>query len=255
MSYLVNPKLRIIILLLLVLVSSCLHAQTKVYYNQAGEITIAELANHYRIAKVDTAKRIFVGIVKEFRLDSTQFLEASYDSVGLIIDLTVFRNTRSEIESFIFQTIPDSLEENFKNKSKFIQAKYIRKNDYPDLKPMLVANKRKLDVKKSNGSEDEFTIVESHPYFEGGMKNLIFFLGKHLFYPEEARLNKVNGSVNVAFTIMPDGTLSKIKAVNKLGFGCDEAAEYAVSKLPDWEPGYQNGRAVSVRMALPVAFE
>ncbi len=100
-----------------------------------------------------------------------------------------------------------------------------------------------------------FTIVEQKPVFPGGLKALSQFVSFNLNYPEKARENKISGTVFVEFVIAPDGSVVDVKTEKGIGYDCDEAAEQAISKLPDREPGYQRGRPVPVKMVLPISFK
>ena len=53
----------------------------------------------------------------------------------------------------------------------------------------------------------------------------------------------------------PDGKVRDVKVLKGIGFGCDEEAMRVASLMPDWKPGRQGGRAVSVRFTMPVRFK
>ncbi|MFN8806841.1 MAG: energy transducer TonB, partial [Bacteroidota bacterium] len=99
-----------------------------------------------------------------------------------------------------------------------------------------------------------FTTVEEMPVFPGGMNMLSEFLGYNLVMPKLAKERGLTGRVFVMFTIMQDGAVGDLKVIKGIGLGCDEAALFAVSVLPDWKPGYQRGKPVKVRMTLPITF-
>ncbi|MBV6647111.1 MAG: energy transducer TonB, partial [Cyclobacteriaceae bacterium] len=52
-----------------------------------------------------------------------------------------------------------------------------------------------------------------------------------------------------------DGTVTEVKAVKGIGAGCDEEAERVLRSAPKFKPGKQRGRAVKVRMVLPMIFK
>jgi protein TonB len=58
----------------------------------------------------------------------------------------------------------------------------------------------------------------------------------------------------VNFVVEADGSLSDIKIVKGLGYGCDEEVMRLIRQMPKWKPGTQRGKAVRVRMAHPVIF-
>lgn len=82
------------------------------------------------------------------------------------------------------------------------------------------------------------------------------FVGKQLSYPDEALKKRVEGVVNVYFIVEKNGVVSSVKALNKLGYGCEEEAIRLVKKLPKFEPGKDaNGRPLRVQYQLPVRFQ
>jgi len=107
----------------------------------------------------------------------------------------------------------------------------------------------------TQSDDPRFTIIEDHPEFRRGMKTLGNFLSYFLTYPDSAKDNGISGEVHVKFFIEPDGTTSNIQTIKGLGYGCDEAAEYAISRLPDWKPGYQRGKPVRVQKVIPISFQ
>lgn len=249
------------IALILTLVTQHSFGEITLFYNHYGELTIKELASHYRQCDIDVNNKKFKGQVNEFDLDGTKFLELNYDSNGV-------KNGNFEYKRFgasfkgIFKnnvpkfSLPDSIMKQIIDKEKFIQAAYIRKNDYNEIKTILTPFSQSPDSVLVNGEVvyEVFTLVEKMPTFPGGMTALSNFLSYYLVYPKQALDNGVKGKVLVEFTIMKDGTIGKTRVREGIGHGCDEAAQFAVSKLPDWNPGYQSGKPVLVRMTLPIQF-
>lgn len=103
--------------------------------------------------------------------------------------------------------------------------------------------------------EEVFTIVEDQPEFPGGMPAFYEFVSKNMKYPAQARRMGVEGRVFVQFVVDKDGTVTEVKAVKGIGAGCDEEAERVLRSSPKFKPGKQRGRAVKVRMVLPIIFK
>ena len=103
--------------------------------------------------------------------------------------------------------------------------------------------------------EQPFLSAEVMPEFRGGMNALINYLQKNLRFPEQAQQVGVSGKVYLQFVVATDGSISQLKVIRGIGFGCDEEALRVVSKMPKWLPGKQSGRAVPVRFTLPIAFQ
>ncbi|MEQ8241657.1 MAG: TonB family protein [Cyclobacteriaceae bacterium] len=96
--------------------------------------------------------------------------------------------------------------------------------------------------------------VESMPEFPGGMKAFYAFISKEINYPHAARKMNMSGRVYVQFVIDKDGSITDVKTVKGIGLGCDKEAERVIGLLPNFIPGKQRGRAVKVKMILPITF-
>lgn len=103
--------------------------------------------------------------------------------------------------------------------------------------------------------EEIFTIVEDQPAPNGGMPAFYQYITKKLKYPAQARRMGIEGKVFVQFVVDKDGTLTEVQAVKGIGAGCDEEAVRVIQGAPKWKPGKQRGRAVKVRMILPITFK
>jgi TonB family protein len=97
--------------------------------------------------------------------------------------------------------------------------------------------------------------VEMAPEFQGGQTALGKFLGSRLRYPAGARQNKVQGKVYIGFIVEKNGSLTDFRVVRGIGSGCDEEAIRVIAASPNWIPGKQRGRLVTVRMRLPIKFK
>lgn len=99
--------------------------------------------------------------------------------------------------------------------------------------------------------EDEvFVIVEEMPQIVGGNGRIYELLE----YPEIARQAGVEGLVVVQVVIEPDGSPSNPEVARSGGEVLDKAAIDAVMQLR-FVPGKQRGKAVRVKMALPIRFK
>ena len=104
-------------------------------------------------------------------------------------------------------------------------------------------------------SDEIFMVVEDQPEPEGGLQAFYDFVGKNMEYPAQARRMGVEGKVFVQFVVDKDGSLTDVKAVKGIGAGCDEEAVEIVKSAPKWKPGKQRGKAVRVRMIIPITFK
>ncbi|SOD88658.1 TonB family protein [Spirosoma fluviale] len=106
----------------------------------------------------------------------------------------------------------------------------------------------------SQTGDEIFTVVEKVPEFPGGIRALYQYLARNLRYPTEARQNKIQGRVYVKFIVDKTGDIRELRVLKGIGGGCDEEAIRVVSQMPNWIPGKQQGKAVSVMYNLPIQF-
>ncbi|MFT4833531.1 MAG: protein TonB [Marinoscillum sp.] len=111
------------------------------------------------------------------------------------------------------------------------------------------------EVVEDESVEEVFTIVEDQPEFPGGIYAFYKYVGDNMDYPSQARRMGIEGRVYVQFVVDKDGTVIEVKAVKGIGAGCDEEAERVLRQSPKFKPGKQRGRAVKVRMVLPIIFK
>jgi periplasmic protein TonB len=81
------------------------------------------------------------------------------------------------------------------------------------------------------------------------------YLKRNVKYPDEAKRNKIKGSVFVAATIETDGRVVGARLLKGLGSGCDEAALEVVRKMPKWKAGKANGQNVRSEVSVKVPFQ
>lgn len=107
---------------------------------------------------------------------------------------------------------------------------------------------------------DEEKILDMHliselPEFPGGDEALMKFIKKHFNTPHIARQYEIRGVTYMTFVIDKDGNVSDIlilKPERALGYGIEEEASRVISMMPQWKPGKQGSRSVSVRYVLPL---
>jgi periplasmic protein TonB len=106
----------------------------------------------------------------------------------------------------------------------------------------------------ADDEEQVYITVEEMPSFPGGLDALHEYLKSNIRYPQEERDQGVEGIVLVSFIVREDGSLSDIKVERSISDGLSEEAVRIISSMPDWEPGYQKGEAVSTQVQLPIRF-
>ena len=104
-------------------------------------------------------------------------------------------------------------------------------------------------------ADEVFTIVEQQPVYPGGMSAFYQFVQKKLKYPSQARRMGIEGRVFVQFVVDKKGNITEVVAVKGIGAGCDVEAVRVIKSSPKWKAGKQRGKAVKVRMILPITFK
>lgn len=98
------------------------------------------------------------------------------------------------------------------------------------------------------------TMVEIMPEYPGGQEAMYAFLLKNLKYPKEARKEKISGVVYVLFVINADGNIAEQSILKSPHQSLSDEALRVIGKMPAWKPGFQQGKAVRVKMTLPIRF-
>lgn len=111
------------------------------------------------------------------------------------------------------------------------------------------------DIQRMTSTDDDvYEVVEKMPAFPGGMAELMKYLSSNIKYPVEAHKAGIQGRVVVSFVVNKDGTVKDAKIVRSVDKSIDAEALRVISAMPKWQPGYQDGKAVSVRYTVPVTF-
>lgn len=94
--------------------------------------------------------------------------------------------------------------------------------------------------------------LDRQPEPEGGMDAFRKWVGINLSYPEAAISAGVKGTVQVAFIVEKDGSLSNVRVVRDLGYGTGDKAIDLIKRAPRWRPGFKNGEPVRVEYTFPI---
>ena len=96
--------------------------------------------------------------------------------------------------------------------------------------------------------------AEVMPEFPGGMEALKRYLQKNLRMPENELEPGARIHVMARFIVDPDGRVRDIEITEPADAVFNVEVKRVISKMPDWKPGIQNHRHVSVYFNLPVNF-
>lgn len=98
------------------------------------------------------------------------------------------------------------------------------------------------------------SFVLSMPVFPGKEEGLLNFLRMNIHYPAESRNKGIQGIVYVAFVVSNEGNVKDIKILRGINDELDAEAIRVISIMPQWFPGIQKGRFMSVQYNLPIQF-
>ena len=110
---------------------------------------------------------------------------------------------------------------------------------------MVVENMPALgDCKKLRGAErDQCTNTE-----------IVRYIAQNTKYPPIAKDAGIQGTVYVYFVVDRQGKVKDAKVLREVDQRLDKEALRVVKSLPQFEPGEQRGKAVSVQYTIPVKF-
>lgn len=111
------------------------------------------------------------------------------------------------------------------------------------------------DKEVSDKKKKVYEVVEVPPVFPGGEKAMFNYLMMNIKYPEEAHKQNIQGRVMVQFVVNETGKVESPKVLNRIDSMLEAEALRVVSSMPDWTPGKQGGKNVSVRYTLPIQFK
>jgi len=125
---------------------------------------------------------------------------------------------------------------------------------------------------EENTEREIFKVVEQMPRFPGcedkkyekekedcAKSKMMEYIYNNLEYPEEASIKGIEGQVVLQFIVETDGSITDIRVLRDIGYGCGQAALEVVelwNDMPEkWRPGHQRGKPVPVLYILPVKFK
>ena len=100
--------------------------------------------------------------------------------------------------------------------------------------------------------------IQELPRFPGGDEQRKRFLQNNLRIPESIKeIGNIKEKIGVVFTVNKDGSIADFAFVQggSKYYELNNEAMRVIKKMPDWEPGRQNGTPVKVRMIMPLTFE
>jgi TonB family protein len=99
-----------------------------------------------------------------------------------------------------------------------------------------------------------YSKVDVMPEFPGTDTALLNFIARNTKYPEEAKLNGIQGKVITRFMVKEDGRVANVSILKSDNSLFNEESIRVVSSLPKFSPGLLNGEAVPVWFMIPIQF-
>jgi TonB family protein len=136
-----------------------------------------------------------------------------------------------------------------------IQSPELAKAEAAPLANDVKANDQAPQETEPQSDNKVYKSVEQMPRFPGGEVALMRYLQENIKYPPEAAKKDIEGRVVVQFIIEKTGEVGEVKVVRPISEELDAEAVRVVKTLPKFEPGRQDGEAVSVWYTLPISFK
>jgi len=100
-----------------------------------------------------------------------------------------------------------------------------------------------------------FDVVEQMPQFPGGKDELSKFISSNLVFPERLKKLKLDSYVIVRFVVNSKGKIEGAEILKGQDEELNKEALRVINLMPQWIPGKQNGKNVSVRYYIPMGFK
>lgn len=116
--------------------------------------------------------------------------------------------------------------------------------------------RKKLKNVLTKPADSTFTIYEiadKSPEFYKGDDELPAFILENIEYPNVAKMQNIEGTVQLSFVVEANGFVSNIKAIKGVNGGCTDEA-IRVAQLLKWKPAEKNGKLVRYKMNFPITF-
>jgi len=84
-----------------------------------------------------------------------------------------------------------------------------------------------------------------------GDEALFSHLYHDIHYSDDAKKNKAEGEITVSFYVEADGSVSNVKIIKDIGFGCGDAVKEALLKIK-YSPAMVNGTVMKSKLLLNV---
>jgi len=109
-------------------------------------------------------------------------------------------------------------------------------------------------VLKDDDTENKKLIVEAMPEFPGGDLGLRRYIASMVIYPASARAAGIEGKTYTRFAVSKTGKVINVETARKAHPLLDKESIRVIRELPQWKPGMQDGKPVTVWYTVPINF-
>lgn len=96
--------------------------------------------------------------------------------------------------------------------------------------------------------------VDKEAKFKGSPRNFESFHQKYMKYPDEARMEMIEGTVEITAIVTSDGKLMEPEITKGVDPLLDSEALRLASLMQDWKPARKEGQKVNSHVTIPVEF-
>ena len=246
-----NPKVRFLLKLLPLLLlglSTTTFAQDTIWFSKPGkQVATRDSAERYNVVYKDKADTQKVKLVR-YLLDGSIQEELNfypYEPARLLHGPFKRYSDRQIVQERMYEK--NKLHGSFKT---WWENGQLRRNDNYENGQFISGKCYGI-----NGADTTWFEFEKAASYPGGTDSLRKYLARNLRYPHLAKVQSIQGTVRVQFTITKDGSLEDIFVVKPIDPSLDQEALRLVNKMPNWTPAMQDGRLVKMYFVLPVVFQ
>lgn len=104
------------------------------------------------------------------------------------------------------------------------------------------------------GGDTIWNFSDKIPVLPGNEEALFTYIGRNLRYPDSAKLKGIQGKVVVRFYVTNEGNVTGHEVISSVNPELDAEAMRVIKTLTRFEPGYRDGKAVTVFYEVPISF-
>jgi TonB family protein len=104
------------------------------------------------------------------------------------------------------------------------------------------------------GGDTIWNFSDKMPVLPGNEEALFDYIGRNLQYPDSAKRKGIQGKVVVRFYVTNEGNVTGHEVIRSVDPELDAEAMRVIKTLTRFEPGYRDGKAVTVFYEVPISF-